>query len=133
MKRKISVSASDGKVNAPLILFGACDRHNLGDLLFPHIAAALHEAAGERGIVFFRAGAAPWHDDLDIFRRAVAVLRERPTGAKNPPALRATPFCPTGISYGHKGGIAASTPVLSQVEGPLLQESGFSSPSTSAL
>ncbi len=27
--------------SAPLILFGACDRHNLGDLLFPHIAAAL--------------------------------------------------------------------------------------------
>jgi hypothetical protein len=26
---------------APIILFGACDRHNLGDLLFPHIAAAL--------------------------------------------------------------------------------------------
>ena len=25
----------------PLVLFGACDRHNLGDLLFPHIAAAL--------------------------------------------------------------------------------------------
>lgn len=25
----------------PLILFGACDRHNFGDLLFPHIAAAL--------------------------------------------------------------------------------------------
>lgn len=25
----------------PLILFGACDRHNLGDLLFPHLAAAL--------------------------------------------------------------------------------------------
>jgi len=25
----------------PFILFGACDRHNLGDLLFPHIAAAL--------------------------------------------------------------------------------------------
>lgn len=25
----------------PLILFGAFDRHNLGDLLFPHIAAAL--------------------------------------------------------------------------------------------
>lgn len=25
----------------PVILFGACDRHNLGDLLFPHIAAAL--------------------------------------------------------------------------------------------
>lgn len=41
MKRKISASALDGKVNAPLILFGACDRHNLGDLLFPHILAAL--------------------------------------------------------------------------------------------
>jgi len=27
--------------SAPLILFGACDRHNLGDLLLPHIAAAL--------------------------------------------------------------------------------------------
>lgn len=25
----------------PLILFAACDRHNFGDLLFPHIAAAL--------------------------------------------------------------------------------------------
>ncbi len=25
----------------PLLLFGACDRHNLGDLLFPHVAAAL--------------------------------------------------------------------------------------------
>lgn len=25
----------------PLVLFGACDRHNLGDLLFPHIAAEL--------------------------------------------------------------------------------------------
>lgn len=24
-----------------VVLFGACDRHNLGDLLFPHIAAAL--------------------------------------------------------------------------------------------
>jgi len=26
---------------APVVLFGACDRHNLGDLLFPHVAAAL--------------------------------------------------------------------------------------------
>lgn len=25
----------------PAILFGAFDRHNLGDLLFPHVAAAL--------------------------------------------------------------------------------------------
>jgi hypothetical protein len=27
----------------PLILFGAFDRHNLGDLLFPHIVAALRK------------------------------------------------------------------------------------------
>jgi len=27
--------------DTPVILFGACDRHNLGDLLFPHIAKAL--------------------------------------------------------------------------------------------
>ncbi|MGQ9686534.1 MAG: polysaccharide pyruvyl transferase family protein [Thiobacillaceae bacterium] len=27
--------------DAPVILFGACDRHNLGDLLFPHIVEAL--------------------------------------------------------------------------------------------
>jgi hypothetical protein len=26
---------------APVVLFGACDRHNLGDLLFSHVAAAL--------------------------------------------------------------------------------------------
>lgn len=26
---------------APIVLFGAFDRHNLGDLLFPHVAAAL--------------------------------------------------------------------------------------------
>lgn len=26
----------------PLVLFGACDRHNLGDLLFPHLIAAAH-------------------------------------------------------------------------------------------
>src|SRR5512139_368676 len=29
----------------PVILFGAFDRHNFGDLLFPHIAAALLPAA----------------------------------------------------------------------------------------
>lgn len=26
----------------PLVLFGACDRHNFGDLLFPHLVAAAH-------------------------------------------------------------------------------------------
>jgi hypothetical protein len=30
----------DGR-DSPVILFGACDRHNLGDLLFPHLVAAL--------------------------------------------------------------------------------------------
>lgn len=35
----------------PFVLFGACDRHNLGDLLFPHLLAALlpdarHTVAG---------------------------------------------------------------------------------------
>jgi hypothetical protein len=29
----------------PVVLFGACDRHNVGDLLFPHVAAALLPAA----------------------------------------------------------------------------------------
>ncbi len=40
MKRKIP-SVPAGCKAMPAILFGACDRHNLGDLLFPHIAAAL--------------------------------------------------------------------------------------------
>lgn len=32
-----------------IVLFGACDRHNLGDLLFPHIAHALLREQGVRG------------------------------------------------------------------------------------
>jgi hypothetical protein len=35
--------------SVPVILFGAFDRHNFGDLLFPHIAAALLE---ERQLIF---------------------------------------------------------------------------------
>ena len=31
----------DAAVQTPVILFGAYDRHNFGDLLFPHVAAAL--------------------------------------------------------------------------------------------
>jgi hypothetical protein len=31
----------DASMERSIILFGACDRHNFGDLLFPHIAAAL--------------------------------------------------------------------------------------------
>lgn len=40
MEHKIASPWPVGKA-APIILFGACDRHNLGDLLFPHIAEAL--------------------------------------------------------------------------------------------
>ncbi len=36
----MSANSSD-TAKAPLILFGAFDRHNLGDLLFPHIISAL--------------------------------------------------------------------------------------------
>ena len=39
---------SDSKP-APLILFGAFDRHNLGDLLFPHVVASM---LGAREVVF---------------------------------------------------------------------------------
>ncbi|WP_334190706.1 polysaccharide pyruvyl transferase family protein [Noviherbaspirillum sp.] len=35
--------------SVPVIVFGAFDRHNFGDLLFPHIAAAL---LGERQLIF---------------------------------------------------------------------------------
>jgi hypothetical protein len=35
-------------MNRRIVLFGACDRHNLGDLLFPHIATALLRAQGVR-------------------------------------------------------------------------------------
>lgn len=35
------VTESWGEVRTPIILFGAFDRHNFGDLLFPHIATAL--------------------------------------------------------------------------------------------
>src|SRR5437868_5172597 len=32
----------------PLVIFGACDRHNLGDLLFPHIIARMMAAPDVR-------------------------------------------------------------------------------------
>lgn len=34
-------NASGTSAAPPVILFGACDRHNLGDLLFPHVVAAM--------------------------------------------------------------------------------------------
>jgi hypothetical protein len=36
-------------MNRRIVLFGACDRHNLGDLLFPHVASALLREHGVRG------------------------------------------------------------------------------------
>lgn len=44
------------------------------DATLARIAAGLAREAAGRGIVFFRAGAAPWHDDLDTYRRAAARL-----------------------------------------------------------
>lgn len=38
------------------------------------ITGDLARQAAGRGIVFFRAGAAPWHDDVDVYRRAAACL-----------------------------------------------------------
>ncbi len=40
------------------------------------LAALVRGLAGARGfgLVFFRAGAAPWHDDLEVYRRAAARL-----------------------------------------------------------
>ncbi|SFN23602.1 Polysaccharide pyruvyl transferase [Formivibrio citricus] len=47
------------------------------DATLAQIAAQLDEAAAESGlgVAFFRAGAAPWHDDLECFRRIAARLR----------------------------------------------------------
>ena len=38
-------------------------------------------------MVFFRAGIAPWHDDLDIYRRTVARMRTRATWVFESPDL----------------------------------------------
>ncbi|MBI4987851.1 MAG: polysaccharide pyruvyl transferase family protein [Rhodocyclales bacterium] len=45
------------------------------DATLSRIAGGLARQAAGRGIVFFRAGAAPWHDDLDVYRRAAAIYR----------------------------------------------------------
>jgi hypothetical protein len=44
------------------------------DATLGSIAAGLARKAA-RGIVFFRAGAAPWHDDLEVYRRAGVIFR----------------------------------------------------------
>jgi hypothetical protein len=41
-RRVVSRQRSTVAGALPLVLFGACDRHNLGDLLFPHLVAAAH-------------------------------------------------------------------------------------------
>ena len=45
------------------------------DATLARIADGLARAAAGRGIVFFRAGAAPWHDDLAVYRRAAEIFR----------------------------------------------------------
>lgn len=48
------------------------------DATLAAIAAQLGRLVAETGlcVVFFRAGAAPWHDDLDVYRRTVARMRD---------------------------------------------------------
>ena len=76
----ISARADDGEVAAvraafPQGLVAVQFAAALGDdATLARIADALARQAAGRGIVFFRAGAAPWHDDLDVYRRAVARL-----------------------------------------------------------
>lgn len=45
------------------------------DVTLARIAEGLAREATGRGIVFFRAGAAPWHDDIEVYRRAAVVFR----------------------------------------------------------
>lgn len=69
----------DAAVQMPLILFGAFDRHNLGDLLFPHIVGALLPG---RPLVL--AGLAA--RDLRPFGgHAVVALSQLALGAHDPP------------------------------------------------
>jgi hypothetical protein len=44
------------------------------DATLARIADGLARQAAGRGIVLFRTGAAPWHDDLEVYRRAAARL-----------------------------------------------------------
>jgi hypothetical protein len=44
------------------------------DATLAAIGEGLCRRAAGHGIVFFRAGAAPWHDDIDVYRRAAALL-----------------------------------------------------------
>ncbi len=44
------------------------------DATLARIAAGLAREAAGRGLVFFRAGAAPWHDDLEVYRRIAVRL-----------------------------------------------------------
>ncbi|MBZ0144564.1 MAG: hypothetical protein K8F56_13375, partial [Rhodocyclaceae bacterium] len=44
------------------------------DATLARLAEGLAPVTAGRGIVFFRAGAAPWHDDLAVYRQAAARL-----------------------------------------------------------
>ena len=45
-------------MTSPIVLFGAFDRHNVGDLLFPHVAAAIHHGGSGTTHEAARAGVA---------------------------------------------------------------------------
>lgn len=47
------------------------------DATLLNLAAQLERIAGDRdlGLVLFRAGAAPWHDDLEVYRRLLGLMR----------------------------------------------------------
>ena len=47
------------------------------DLSLDRLAADLEPLAGTRTLVLFRAGAAPWHDDLGVYQRLAQRLRRR--------------------------------------------------------
>jgi len=52
------------------------------DATLDAIAGQLRRVLAETGLaaIFFRAGAAPWHDELDVYRRVAARLPDAPVG-----------------------------------------------------
>lgn len=47
------------------------------DASLDHLANYLDEQTGTRGLVLFRTGAAPWHDNLDVYRRLAERMKCR--------------------------------------------------------
>jgi hypothetical protein len=66
-------------VTSPIVLFGAFDRHNLGDLLFPHVAAALLPGQALRFAGLARRDLRPWGGhDVEALADLAAEAAERP-------------------------------------------------------